>query len=292
MFQKSLLAAALLVFVGCTQPKNSREISNNSKSTIINGTPVLETDVLTKSTAGLMMHYEYELNEKVWFQGCTASVLAKRFILTAAHCVKGSEAADLAVNFTINTFTSQQQMNRQTRITDIHNNPKFVVRNVKKFVTHPDYNGLGDNDLAVLMLDADIPDTAIPVSFLPDQYLKAGEFNTTLDGQKVQVTLVGFGIISESDQTETEIMRRTTLPARFETRFVVTDQTQGTGGCFGDSGGPAYFDIEGKTYLVGVTHGPHPGSSSCHEEGEWLNPSLFQKYLNDSMGQLASDETK
>ena len=288
MFQKLLFVASLLVVVGCTASKNTSTINTQTSSSIINGTPVLETDVLSKSTAGLLVNYRYDGLEKVWFQGCSASVLGKRFILTAAHCVQGTPASDIAVNFTIHSFTSNQQTNKETRITDIYNHPKLVVRNVKAYVIHPDYSGSGDHDIAVMMLDSDIPATAVPITFLPDQYLKADDFNTVLDGQKVQVTLLGFGIIHESEQTETEVMRRTTLPARFDKRFVVTDQTGGTGGCFGDSGGPAYFEIEGVTYLVGVTHGPHAGSSTCHEEGEWLNPSLFQKFLKQSMGQLES----
>lgn len=291
MFQKLLFIAGLLVFVGCTASKNTSQIDTQVNSNIINGTPVDASDVLSKSTAGLLVNYRYDGIEKVWFQGCSASVLGGRFILTAAHCVQGTPANDMAVNFTIHSFTSNQQMNKETRVKDIFNHPKMVVRKVKNYIIHPEYSGSGDHDIALIMLDSDSPATAIPVTFLPDQYLDAAGFTTSLDGQKVQVTLLGFGIINESEQTETEVMRRTTLPARFDKRFVVTDQTGGTGGCFGDSGGPAYFDINGKTYLVGVTHGPHEGSTTCHEEGEWLNPSLFQKFLKDSMAQLESGKS-
>lgn len=293
MFQKLLLVTGLLVFLGCTASKNTSKINRaDSTSSIINGAPVHEDDVLSKSTAGLLVNYRYDGVEKIWFQGCSASVLTKRFILTAAHCVQGTPASDMAVNFTINSFTSSQQINKETRVSDIYNHPKFVVRNVKSYVMHPEYSGSGDHDIAVLMLDSDIPETAIPISFLPDHYLDVEGFSTSFDGQLVQVTLLGFGIIHESEKTETEVMRHTTLSARFDKRFVVTDQTAGTGGCFGDSGGPAFFDIKGTTYLVGVTHGPHTGSSSCHEEGQWLNPSLFQKFLKQSMQQLESAQAE
>ena len=296
MFQKSLLnlfvLSGFLFFAGCTASKNTSQISAQNTSSIINGTPVLETDMLAKSTAGLLVNYRYDGIEKVWFQGCSASVLATRFILTAAHCVQGTTASDMAVNFTINSFTSNQQMNKETRVNDIFSTPKMVVRKVKNYIIHPGYSGSGDNDIALIILESDIPATAIPATFLPDQYLNVTDLTTAFDGQKVQVTLLGFGIINEAEQTETEVMRRTTLPARFDKRFVVTDQTGGTGGCFGDSGGPAYFEVEGKTFLVGVTHGPHEGSSTCHEEGEWLNPSLFQKFLKDSMADLESGKAQ
>lgn len=81
MFQKFVLIAGLIVVVGCTATKNTAQIQSGSQSNIINGTPVLETDVLSKSTAGLLVNYPYDGNEKVWFQGCSASILAARFIL-------------------------------------------------------------------------------------------------------------------------------------------------------------------------------------------------------------------
>ena len=116
-----------------------------------------------------------------------------------------------------------------------------------------------------------------------------GAVKTTLK-KNGTVTLVGFGLISESPQTGTEVLRMTTLPARFENQFVVTDQTHGTGGCNGDSGGPAFYDVNGKTYQVGVTHGPHGSSTTCAQEGEWMNPALEKEFIADAQKKMLENQ--
>ena len=97
-------------------------------------------------------------------------------------------------------------------------------------------------------------------------------------------------MVSERPATQPDFLLRTTVPATFESQFVVTDQTQGSGGCNGDSGGPAFLDLDGTTYQVGVTHGPRAGSVTCHEQGEWMNPALDKEFLEQAQKDLLAEQ--
>lgn len=256
--------------------------NKNNLVEIINGKPVNLQHPLAASVAGIFVRVD-QGDGPIWFSSCTASILSKKYILTAAHCVQGTDAKDMAINFSINSVDNNKQQDPSTRV-DVEK--KFVIRKVKDYRIHPGYQGSGSHDLAVISIEGAMPKTAKPVTLLPDSLIDLPNNKTTLDGQKVQVTLMGFGLISESPATDTEVLRITSVPARFEDLFVVTDQTGGSGGCSGDSGGPAFLSYKGKTYQVGVTHGPHGGSMTCHEEGEWMNPALDKAFLNQAMKEL------
>lgn len=280
MKKLSILLLSSLIAVGCSN-KNQQDNLAKSKSqnSIINGTPVAADDKLAKSVVGLLAKRGY------WASNCTGSVLNQKFILTAAHCLaSASDVHNLLINFSLKSLTFEKQSNPLTRV----ENPETVltVRKVKSFKIHPEWARTGNHDLAVILLEDVIPTDAIPVTLLPDQFINKSENKTTFDQNQVQVHLIGFGVVSENPPTQPDVLLRTTVPAVFDSQFVVTDQTKGSGGCNGDSGGPAFFDFDGVTYQVGVTHGPHGNSMSCHEQGEWMNPGLDKEFLEAAQAEL------
>ncbi len=288
IFNLITLVVISVFLINCKPKQTTNTVEIKKSSAIINGTPVTADQVLSKSVVGLLMNYEFSAGNKFWMQGCTGSVLNQKFILTAAHCVNGSPAADLAIHFSLNSFSFEKQLDPKTRITDLEK--FFTVRKVKSYLQHPLYDGSGKHDLALILLESDVPADAVPVQILPDQFIDLVNNQTTFEKQNVDVVLMGFGLISESPRTETDVLRMTTVPATFENQFIVTDQTKGSGGCNGDSGGPAFFTFENITYQVGVTHGPHAGSTTCHEQGEWVNPALNKDFLAEAQTKLLSEK--
>lgn len=278
---KSFILLMMCLFsFACTQQvvSQGQVKAASDQNSIINGTPVTAENQLAKSVVGLMMKFTEDSSGTVWLQGCTGSVLNSKFILTAAHCVRGSEAHELLVHFSLNTVTYAGQKDPATRI-DVEKT--LVTRKVKAFLTHPDFAGMGGYDLAVLMLVEEAPADAVPVKLLPPQFYNKETELTTFEGITLPVKLMGFGLVTELP-TYTDVLRETTVPSKFVDRFVVTDQTKGSGGCNGDSGGPAFLLIDGVQYQVGVTHGPRAGSSTCHEEGEWYNPAFDKGFLKQA----------
>jgi len=257
--------------------------SLNNAIEIINGQPAADHK-MAPSVVGLFVKYSGSGLEGVWLQWCTGSVLSPKLILTAAHCVRGVNPSDVQINFTGHSVTSDTQFDPATRVTDVAT--QFKAIQVTGIEIHPSYDGTGNHDLAVLKLAADAPATAVPVTLLPEKFLNRAANQTSFEGQTKSVLLLGFGLINENTSAETDVLRSTVVNANFEKNLVVTDQTQGSGGCNGDSGGPAFTEVDGVVYQVGVTHGPHGNSTTCHETGEWVNPALDANFLSDAAKKL------
>lgn len=244
---------------------------------IINGQEVSRENPLSRSVVSL-----FALDHRLWITNCTGIVLSDKAILTAAHCVDKQHPENMLVNFSIKSPTYPAQQYPATRV-DAEDIPKiYEVRKVKSYKMHPDYN-LDIHDIAVILLEDKIPSQATPVKLLPDQYINlAYDHKTTLEGKIFDVTLLGFGLTNEDTIEETDVLRMATVRGKFEDQFLITDQTQGSGACDGDSGGPAFVTLDGGTYLVGVTHGPNTGSTTCHEEGQFTDPGLYKEFLKQA----------
>ncbi|MFZ3229711.1 MAG: trypsin-like serine protease [Pseudobdellovibrio sp.] len=258
----------------------------SSYTEILNGDPVTSGHPLASSVVSLFSRYSnpgYDI-DGAWLPSCTGSVLSSKLILTAAHCVQDMSPKDMAVSFSLDTVTMDQQMDPAKRVIDIES--RFIIRKVKGIEIHPLYNGEGIHDLALIALADTAPETAIPVVLLPAEFLVKESNQTVFEGETKIVTLMGFGKIKEDPDTSTEVLRVTKVSGQFLKNLVVTDQTHGTGGCNGDSGGPAFLHLNGVNYQVGVTHGPHGQSQTCHEQGEWVNPGLDKDFLDEAVKKL------
>jgi secreted trypsin-like serine protease len=281
-----LLAIAIAAnFLFSCNPSNrpSQNIAaakSSNAASIINGQVVTEDNELGQHTVGLMIKYG-----PTWYQSCSGSIIAKDMILTAAHCVRGIYSNNnIVINFSLGTMDYDTQSNPATEIKNVR--ATFNTIDVAGIRSHPNYYGYVDHDIAVIQLKQNIPPTHKPVEFLPENFIDPSGQKLTLDGQTHDVTLLGFGVISEDPVTDTTVLRMTTVPAQFKGTVLVTDQTHSTGACNGDSGGPAFIKINDKNYLVGVTHGPHPGSKTCHEYGDYVNPNLEMNFIREAILKL------
>lgn len=284
VLQLTVLACVFVSVLGCSKKKGSLESFAQApqSSSIINGEIVTADNELGHSTVGLLVQVK-----KTWFQVCTGTIIAKNMILTAAHCVAWIDPKrdNLVINFSLNTVDNGVQMDPdQVHIEDVR--AVFNTIDVVALTSHPDYTEGVNSDVAILRLKTDIPATHKIAEFLPASYIDVPGNKVTLDGETKDVTLLGFGLIDENTGESTTVLRKTTVPARFENDILVTDQTHGTGACNGDSGGPAFIKIDDKNYLVGVTHGPYLDYETCHEYGAYLNPNLFLDFIEKTMKDL------
>lgn len=268
-----------LISVSCFQSKPSASVFDNSVG-IINGQPVDQSSIASSTTARILIvsgEYSY------WLPVCTASILSEDLILTAAHCVNGNTNDTVRIGFGVEPLTIDSQINPDTRIDVLE---KFITLEVTGIIIHPQYTEVGyDHDMALIRVSGKIPE-----GFQPIPLLSTKQSQSIKEGTIYQVLLAGYGLLSEEPIVESSILRQTNVSAQFEGLHLVTDQTQGSGGCHGDSGGPAYLEMQGAFYLVGVTHGPLEPFMDCHHAGVWGNPSLEKEFLNRAAEKLQSNQ--
>ncbi|XP_059142253.1 transmembrane protease serine 9-like isoform X2 [Physella acuta] len=183
--------------------------------------------------------------------GCAGSILDKRHVITAYHCVMNVDTKTV-VSSPIYVSVGSSFKARQTRYSVIHVN------------ADPRYNsGTKDFDIAVLTLAQDLvfSDCVAPIC-LPDPYDDPWASDSCY--------AAGWGRLSESAISGTENLQYVKLPLvnlttcitgyRFRTDFYINDkklcagdyENGGIDSCKGDSGGPLMCQTNGRYFLHGV----------------------------------------
>lgn len=270
-----LFLLSLYFLTSCTE-KNNVYYGQNVQ-TIINGQPA-DGNPLTSSVVGILRKIYLNDGDFTWMMICAGTVLNSRMIMTASHCVAAVPESDLLVSFSNKGLPFSKQAPKETRKSFEQIEKEYPLRGVKKYIANESFHYSAEGDIAVLLLDRAAPENTVPVQILSSEEV------TKLD-KNITVTLLGFGYMQEDPNVESEILRITTLPARFEQSIVITDQKI-SGACMNDSGGPAFLMVEGQYYQVGITHGPYGESQDCSQEGAFLNPSYMLPFIRNAESQL------
>ncbi|WP_413292087.1 S1 family peptidase [Bdellovibrio sp. HCB185ZH] len=193
----ALSLGALATIAACT-PNKSASLKSGNNSGIIGGEAVAQNDIIRKSTVSIVVNVLTQDNQQGQFL-CTGSIIADNMILTAAHCIPGTEYKKAAMFVVFATDLNKMTKDQIKPVTGVvvHNQYgegdarlRATIEKLKK-AGNPNGDGVdlsdrdqgADNyDLAVIKIEGKVPADYQIANILKDETILKNGANVTLAG--------------------------------------------------------------------------------------------------------------
>lgn len=268
---------ACLVISSC----NDRNFLDRTKidGSILMGQTVQSNDPVAEKTVLLAHNFEYNGEKIQYFGLCTAVVLNKYTVLTAAHCVENYSNSKIILARNIHSMLIL----------------KNQVYEIKKVIIHDQYlksKVLSSKDLSY---DLAIVQLVRPMEHFNfeinnSDLVPTADFVQTNNSIDFNPLIAGFGRnqiqISENETKPINgILEKSFVTVdndQYSERLISIDQNQKSGACFGDSGGPLFINREGALYLQGLAVA-FKSNEICRGQAIYLNLDFFKDWIKEKL---------
>ncbi|MBL7671417.1 MAG: trypsin-like serine protease [Bdellovibrionaceae bacterium] len=262
--------------------------ADSSPSGIIGGTLVKANEPISKSIVAIV--------DTAGGNVCTGSLIAEGVVLSAAHCI-GRDPKAMMIIFAVN---AEEVLASADSLAGWLKNPKVrrvqsalvssiwiarekalqarFIANNRQPITLTEAETKNTGDISVLNFSGKTPAGYAPAKFLPDaSLLKNG----------ATVTLAGYGFTDGPKKSGTTELREVQVQIHdvsYSQTEITLDQNHGKGACHGDSGGPAYLNVNGQEYLWGITsRGVDDINDHCSTYSAYTNALAYSETIQKSV---------
>lgn len=252
---------------------------------------------MAKGLVWVVQKYK-DQNGKIQIEGCTGSLIDSNIVLTAAHCVsKATEPANVGV-----VFSSQPVCDLETS--------SALASKANQLIVHERYQSgemKNKNDIALIRVESQAPSD--------HQYVRISGYHPQLRAGS-SVALAGYGVTTDyNDEDSAPIVLRYTqvkpisslrmiqewkskmqlrgygdydMTNSARSEFLFFDQSNGTGACVGDSGGPALLrGFDGHFYQIGLASFVfNPNGGFCKYGVAYTNISAYADWIQHKHQEL------
>ncbi|MEY4616831.1 MAG: hypothetical protein RJB66_1791 [Pseudomonadota bacterium] len=205
---------------------------------------------------------------------CSGTIVSKRTVVTAAHCITSKYGALVLFGPNIhkpNHIISPSKVIILPGYDERRKDPRRFTKDL--------------GDVAVIQLKEDIPTSHRVAKIAPkNMILKNGD----------RLLLAGYGATGDDSKSENGTLRKVNvnvLVSQWGAGEFVLNQRDGTGSCFGDSGGPAFYYKNAEYFLIGITSRAGPfffdrcGGVSVYSHAGYYRDFITQNIVPDGSAQ-------
>lgn len=260
-FLSSALILSTLLAACQPQSRNTTDYKKNPSTGIIDGKLVNEDDPFLKRV--VLLHAELGTE---FFRTCTATPISRTVLLTAAHCLEGATAVNVFFGTTASAAVDYDYFfSSDSR--------------AEKIIYHEKYNSAvcrNPYDIGLVKLK-----NPIPADYKVSALFESGDMIS--DGR---INFVGYGITA-FDRKDDGILRKVTKSSAgmWISGPLISFKSAI---CPGDSGGPAFANIEGNYKIFGITIAVSgvKGTDLCRQDNYSLYVPYHRTWIDTAMKKL------